>query len=219
MAFTYRKDAVCSSCSHRDSLELYGSINVRENPDLKEKVKDGSLFVWQCPMCGTLNLVKYETIYHDPEEKLMVWLLPEGERTDAIKMLSDQLSSLAPSLVGYTLRRVADVGSLIEKVNIHDAGLEDTIMELCKYITKMELAEKQRSKEESIFNAAFRFHKIEGADHSLVFSFPLDGNMHSISVGFNVYEDCRGIFMRNPAIQPDEGFAVVDPAWLARYIR
>lgn len=49
-------------------------------------------------------------------------------------------------LRGYALRRVKEAGELIEKVNIFDAGLDDIAMEMCKYITKMEIAEKRQIK-------------------------------------------------------------------------
>ena len=43
--------------------------------------------------------------------------------------------------------------------------------------------------------------------------------MKVVSVGFNVYEDARGILGRNPSFRPDPGFAVVDAAWLGQYFR
>ena len=68
--------ANCSRCGGTHSVETYPSINVALDPELKARVRDGSLFVWECPYCGARNLVKYQTLYHDPAEKLMVWPLP-----------------------------------------------------------------------------------------------------------------------------------------------
>ena len=47
----------------------------------------------------------------------------------------------------------------------------------------------------------------------------MDGNMHGINIGFNVYEDCSGILRRNPSIAPDKGFAKIDSEWLGRFFR
>ena len=45
--------AACPQCGNRNTIKVYRSINVADNPELKEKVKDGSLFLWECPHCGS----------------------------------------------------------------------------------------------------------------------------------------------------------------------
>ena len=202
--------ASCSSCRHQQALEAYDAINVAERPSLKEKVKDGSLFVWECPVCGTHNLAVYKTLYHDPEDRLMVWLLPDGEALDP------RTKALEGHLDDYTLRIVRDTGSLVEKVNIWDAGLDDAVMEMAKYVTKVELSRKHGAE---MLDIPLRFYRIEGPDHEIVLSFPLDGQMHVVNIGFNVYEDCKAILDRNPDARPATGFAEVDSVWLAKYFR
>ena len=214
---TRTQTATCPACQHREQVAIYPNLNVAADPDLKARVLDGSLFVWECPRCGAKNLIRYPALYHDPHGRLMVWLLPEGEATDP--GLQDQMDTASQALDGYTLRRVGDVGSLLEKILIHDAGLDDTVVEMVKYVTRLEMIEKNRDRQAALAEAPLKFFKIEGADNQMVLSFPLDGAMHGISVGFHVYEDCRGILSRNPSVRPDEGFAKVDAAWLARYVR
>ena len=67
----------CSGCGASHSVNVYPLINVSVNPDLKTKVMDGSLFVWECPDCGRMNLARYTTLYHDPDQKLLI-LLSDG---------------------------------------------------------------------------------------------------------------------------------------------
>ena len=38
--------AACPACGEKKGIEVWNRINVGENPELKAKVKDGSLFVW-----------------------------------------------------------------------------------------------------------------------------------------------------------------------------
>lgn len=199
--------ATCRSCSQEHKVEFWNRINVSENPELKEKVKDGSLFVWECPHCGTSNLISGQVLYHDPESKLMVFVIPET--------FEKQLAELSASLEGYTLRRVEDVGSLIEKVNIFDAGLDDCVIEMCKYVSRMELSSKEEGS--AVSSAPLKFFRISGPDHDLEFTYPSGGQMHGIALGFNVYEDCAGILRRNPQVKPASGFAKVDSSWIARY--
>lgn len=213
MSISLDARAKCTGCGATVDIPAYGSINVRENPELKTAVKDGSLFLWECPECGSRNLIQYDTLYHDPDSRLMVWLLAE-EGEDGGNM-----EKIADSLQDYTLRKVSDVGSLIEKVNIFDAGLDDMTMELCKNVTKMELAEKVPDKAEAIMAAPFKFFRIEGADNEITMTFPLDGAMQGVKIGFNVYEDCAGIIRRNPAMKAGTGFAVIDRDWIGRFFR
>ena len=204
-------NATCTRCGESHEVLTFPSINVAQDPDLKARVRDGSLFVWECPYCGARNLLKYQTLYHDPAEKLMVWLLPGDQQppravADAVKELD-----------GYSLRLVREVGDLVEKVNIHACGLDDVLVEMCKYVTRMELADQQRRAE--LQDVPLKFFKMDGPDNDLVFSFPQDGEMKVVNVGFRVYEDARGILGRNPSMRPPSGFAEVDAAWLGRFFR
>lgn len=201
--------ASCSKCHKQTEIDVRQSINVALDPELKARVKDGSLFLWECPYCGARNLAKYQTLYHDPDSKLMVWLLPGEEQPP--KAVEEAVKELE----GYTLRRVKDVGELIEKVNIHDAGLEDTVLEMCKWVTRRELEAKNPEAKD----APLRFLRLEGADNDLVMALPLGGQMQVLNVGFNVYEDARGILSRNPAVKPAEGFALVDQDWIEQFFR
>ena len=201
--------ANCSHCHKSTEVELRQSINVGQDPDLKARVKDGSLFVWECPYCGHRNLALYQTLYHDPDAHLMVWLLPGDE------MPPKAVEEAVKELDGYTLRRVREVGDLIEKVNVRDANLEDTVLEVCKWVTLQEMAAKNPEAAE----ARLRFLRLEGADHDLVLALPLNGQMQLVNVGFNVYEDARGILARNPSVRPAEGFAEVNQDWVEQFFR
>ena len=216
MSIIKEASAPCSKCGEKQVIRIYRSINVSEDPQLKEKVRNGSLFLCECPQCGQVNLAKYETLYHDPAARLMVWLLPEGDISETqMKAITMHTKAMG----GYTLRRVTDMGSLMEKVLIHDAGLDDVVLEMCKYVTKMEMISKITGKDnqEALMKAKFNFYRIEGeADERMItLMFPQDGQMSGVNIGWNVYQDCEGILSRNPHIRPGEGFVNVDADWLA----
>ena len=204
-------NALCSHCGAAHTVQTFPSINTVQDPDLRSRVRDGSLFVWECPCCGTRNLLKYETLYHDPDGRLMVWLLPGQAQPP------EPVAEAVKELDGYTLRLVREVGDLVEKVNIHAAGLDDVPLEVCKYVTRLELSDRQGNG--SLQDAPLKFYKMDGPDNDLLFSFPQDGEMKIVNVGFHVYEDARGILHRNPSVRPGPGFAEVDAAWIARFFR
>lgn len=212
--------AACPQCGNRNTIKVYRSINVADNPELKEKVKDGSLFLWECPHCGKVNLAKYETLYHDPTSRLMVWLIPDGSVSETqMKAIENHTKAMGD----YTLRTVRDMGSLMEKVLIHDAGLDDVVIEMCKYVTKMEMASKSGSDEaaRAIMAAEFHFYRLNGedGDRTITFMYPGNGQMMRVDIGYNVYEDGDGIISRNPHIRPESGFAKIDAQWLSERIR
>ncbi|MBP3269146.1 MAG: hypothetical protein J6L98_00555, partial [Bacteroidales bacterium] len=165
---------------------------------------------------GKTNLVSGQVIYHDPDEKLMFWLLPPGSvPEDKVAIIENSLLEASQTLEGYTFRRVDDAGSLIEKVNIFDSGLDDTVIEIVKYVTKMEMARKGGGHDLS--DTSFKFFRIEGPDHELTFTYPEAGQMQGVQIGFNVYEDCAGILRRNPSIKPAGGFPRINQEWVARF--
>ena len=207
--------APCSKCGQQHKVTVYRSINTTENPELRDKVKDGSLFLWECPHCGQVNLAKYETLYHDPAAKLMVWLIPSGEISET---QMQAITMHTKAMGGYTLRRVNDMGSLMEKVLIAEAGLNDVVLEMCKWVTKQEMLQKSvgQDKKDEFLATAFHFYKAEGEDHEriLTFMYGFEGNMLGVNIGWNVYQDCEAILSRNPQIKPADGFSRIDADWL-----
>ena len=207
--------APCTKCGQQQKVTVYRSINISENPEVKDKVKDGSLFLWECPHCGQVNLARYETLYHDPAAKLMVWLIPEGEISET---QMQAITMHTKAMGGYTLRRVNDMGTLMEKVLINDAGLDDVVVEMVKYVTKLEMVQKivDQDKKEEFLAGKFHFYRAEGEgdERLLTFMYPQDGQMMGVNVGMNVYQDCSGILERNPQIKPADGFEKIDADWL-----
>ncbi|MBR4977685.1 MAG: CpXC domain-containing protein [Bacteroidales bacterium] len=208
--------APCTNCGQQQKITVYRSINIADNPELKDKVKDGSLFLWECPHCKQVNLAKYETLYHDPDAKLMVWLIPSGEISET---QMQAITMHTKAMGGYTLRRVNDMGSLMEKVLIRDAELDDVVIEMVKYVTKLEMVQKtvDQEKKEEFLSGKFHFYRAqgEGDEKLLTFMYPQDGQMLGVNVGMNVYQDCSGILERNPQIRPSNGFSRIDAEWLA----
>ena len=207
--------APCSKCGQQHKIIVYRSINIADNPELKAKVKDGSLFLWECPHCGQVNLAKYETLYHDPALKVMFWLIPAGEISES---QMQAITMHTKAMGGYILRRVNDMGTLMEKVLIAEAGLDDVVLEMCKYVTKLEMVQKSVGAEQKdeFMASVFHFYRSEGEgdERVLTFMYALDGQMLGVNIGWNVYQDCAGILERNPQIRPADGFEKIDADWL-----
>lgn len=187
----------CSRCGSERRVEVPQSVNVALAAEMKDRICSGELFSWTCPHCGSVNLLQVPFLYHDPAEHLMI-------------LLSATPVSAEDVPEGYIGRRVRTVGELIEKIKIFDAGLDDLVIEMCKYVTCQELAR----------DVALRFLRMDGADGEMTFAYPGRDEMELVALGFNVYEDCAGILRRNPQIRDSvRGLAAIDQHWLGRFFR
>ena len=177
----------CPRCGAAFEVEAVAAINTERDPELKERLLNGELFIRECPHCGARTLTKFPLLYHDPSEKLMIWLSDGSADTEA-RM---QAAVTGNDFEGYTGRIVDTPGALIEKVKIFDAGLDDISLEMAKFVTRQELGK----------DADLLFFGLDGADNEITLTYPEAGQMQMVRIGFNVYEDCAGILLRNPDIK------------------
>jgi len=177
----------CPNCGKAFEVEAVAAINTERDPELKERLLSGELFIRECPHCGARTLAKFPLLYHDPAEKLMIWLSDGSADTEA-RM---QAAVTGNDFEGYTGRIVDTPGALIEKVKIFDAGLDDISLEMAKFVTRQELGK----------DADLLFFGLDGADNEITLTYPEAGQMQMVRIGFNVYEDCAGILLRNPDIK------------------
>lgn len=185
----------CSKCGAQHDIETVAAVDAAAMPELKGRILDGSLFTWECPSCGQLNLASWPMMYHDADARLLVVLT-------TAPMAAEDLPE------GYTGRIVASPGEMMEKIKIHEAGLSDMVVELCKYVTCREMEK----------DVELRFLKMDGADGEMTMACPVNGQMELLAVGGNVYQDCAGILGRNPAIaESARGLVRVDRAWIQRF--
>lgn len=190
-----KEKEICSCCGQIHEIATYPSINATQEPELKAKALTGELFAWLCPHCGRMNLAKYPVLYHDSAEHLIIVLSETPLNAESVPE-------------GYIGRQVSTVGEFIEKIKIFDAGLDDIIIEMCKFVTLQELGK----------DVELKFFKIDGADSEITFTYPEKGQMEMLAVGFNVYEDCAGILNRNPHIKEAAvGLVNIGPGWLRNF--
>lgn len=184
----------CSRCGSAYTFPVYRYIDAEAEPALKTRAMSGEFFVRECPSCGNRELITDPVVYRD---------------THLLLCLSDR-DLAVEGLDGAAGRRVADVGSFIEKIKIFDAGLDDVPMELCKFVVRQETGK----------DAELKFLRTDGADNDIIFTYPENGAMQMLAVGFNVYEDCRAIVNRNPAMTESlKGLSLVDRTWVEQFLR
>ena len=133
----------CRFCRRKLPVTVHHSINVGLHPEHKQKVLDLSLFRFRCPHCGKTDILYYPTLYHDPEQRLMIQVFWREE--DFGQPLDAELRTLI-EIMGqkdYRRREVFGYAELVEKIRIFDAGLDDFAIALLKTVHKLEHPEVQ----------------------------------------------------------------------------
>ena len=117
------KEILCPQCGEKQRYRLVTGLNVAENPELRDKILDETLFDWRCKRCNYFAAMAYPFLYTDPRAGYVVSVAPTGtngdvEPTEAVK--------------DYVKRSVKNLAELKEKILIFDAGYDDVAVELVK---------------------------------------------------------------------------------------
>lgn len=141
MTVKHSQSITCLSCKKASDFDFYGSINTMLDPTLKQRVKNFDIFKFICPHCGSEQFVAYSFLYHQMEDKLMIYCCQDEEEIAKVRELyagdfttavDEKGRERAIDTSGYRRRIVIGADNLVEKIRIFDAGLDDRLMEIYK---------------------------------------------------------------------------------------
>ena len=127
----------CPNCGRESDFVIWDSINTMLDPETKQAVRDESLFKFTCPHCHETTTVNYSFLYHQMEDHMMIHCaMTEENRKDFLEIIHNNKNDLMPgdNAEKYLIRSVLTLNETKEKLQIFDAGLDDRMIELCKYI-------------------------------------------------------------------------------------
>ena len=128
---------ICLNCGRETNFPIFHNLNITAEPRFKEEILSHRLFHFGCS-CGFETEVVYPMLYHDMERKFMIFMIPdEDERVP--EQMRASLMPLAEQ--GYVFRLVRNVNELCEKILIGDADLDDTAVELLKFVGEVPFKE------------------------------------------------------------------------------
>lgn len=119
----------CPKCQSNVSYEAYSTIEIENNPELKEKVLDDSIFDFICPDCKHQSKLYYPLIYKDKINKYEILLSPPDENLDSFLEILDKHQEDDKDL---KIRIVHGPNDLKEKIFIFDNNLDDKVVETLK---------------------------------------------------------------------------------------
>ena len=123
MSTEISKDIICPQCGESQKYRLFASINAKENPELKRRVLDETLFDWRCTRCNYFAAMAYSFLYTDPDAGYIICVTPAGEGS---------VTEPTQEIKDFTKRSVRNLAELKEKILIFDAGFDDVAVELVK---------------------------------------------------------------------------------------
>lgn len=136
MSLSSEKNITCPKCGLAQPCTLWDSVNVTANPELKQRILQRELNQFICRACGHRAILAKNLLYHDMEQKLMLWLVPTDEGQPGTSMDLD-LKQL-PQLENYIMRQVGKYNALLEKIRIFEDKQNDCFVELLKLIIELQ---------------------------------------------------------------------------------
>ena len=203
----------CPKCGALHDFEIWVRINTDLDPDLGKKVKSGELFRTTCPFCGQQIDVVYPCLYHEMENKVMIYYAPGAQAMkDAAAAFDEGAEEISakrgfdPTQRGYRNRVVGSLYDLQEKIAIFDAGLDDRIIEICKVMIGSEL---QQSQPEAAFDDLLFYQDSTGSRLALM----RNGNAFaSVSLPGDIYTAVGDHY--KPLIDRYGDEKVIDMEWV-----
>ena len=139
MSIREEKTITCRSCKKSSNFIKWKSINTMIDPHMKSAVRDLSAFHFTCPYCGREAYIDYGFLYHQQEDKIMIYYADSDEDIAAVERIAGGKGMagimediIADSDDDYLFRIVLSQDELLEKLSLFDSGLDDRIIEIYK---------------------------------------------------------------------------------------
>ena len=123
----------CPNCSQTVVITENAVINTGEQPSLKQKIINGELYDYSCPKCGGVIHHVHETLFHDVDDKIMIYSVHPDNLYKIIRTFNLAREQNGHAYQTYRLRAVTTPTRLREKVIIFNAGLDDRVIEIIKF--------------------------------------------------------------------------------------
>lgn len=131
----------CEFCGKPFDTVVYDSVNVDLDPELREKILNGSLFMHECPHCHKKNAILVPMIYHDMKNRFMIF---SGDYEYVYSGYESTENKYIPKDVADSYRYVGatNYDELTNKIIALENSLDHRIVELVNCFTGIKLNEK-----------------------------------------------------------------------------
>ena len=217
----------CPKCRTEQNTKVWEEIDARTSPKAKEEILSGKFFKYKCKKCDNIINMTYNCIYHDLDNGVVVWLIPELEGAE-IKELNDLIEEDKKKLEERALKEcccdrkifriVSTPNQLREKVIAAENDLDDRVIEIMKKIYLANLHTffpEDNLKKEDVKEILF---DINAENNKGIVLFTEKYEPIFIPVNDKMYEKVREDFIDAILENNKEGFEQVDSRWTEDYI-
>lgn len=216
MSMPFSDKITCPKCGQESEFQMWRSINVSLDPEMKRKIVDQSAFDFACPHCGVHTKVVYPFLYHDMGVHMMMYFVSEEEVEKTYNLFRGEDDKFKNLFAGmdeekYVYRIVTDLNSVREKIMIFDEGYDDRVIELMKIFLQQHMQNQNPEfKTEAIYFDSCMDNN-EGTGFVLLSE---DGQFASVSFVEEIYDSFKELIDKNrPAIHEDD--LIIDFEWAA----
>ena len=151
MSLNTQQSIKCPSCGQLQNMTVWDSITVKDSADLKKDLLSGKVNIFKCGSCSHSGLVPSPMLYHDEDRKLMMSFAPCNDEALKKRLFDNvcetsKASNELDKYEEYNFRFVSEYNSLLEKILIFDAGLNDKAIEVIKLLILSQEPEKQNDR-------------------------------------------------------------------------
>ena len=129
----------CPQCSTEHQVELYDSIHVAQQPELKAELFENRLNRVDCPSCDESFRIDKPLLYHDADRNILIHCIPDSacSRDEILDEFDESMEALRltfpediePPRVRLVFSRI----ELVELIFMIEAGMEERVIEHIKY--------------------------------------------------------------------------------------
>jgi hypothetical protein len=127
----------CPNCGNKQKTDVWFTVNVTNNPDLKDELFDGKINMFSCAECEQKSLINVPLMYHDMDRIYCVQYFPPGSMEDhnffsrfaddGSILMSEYLPGFIIKLNKYMTQThiVFDMGEMIRYIVFRDRLFEN----------------------------------------------------------------------------------------------
>jgi rubredoxin len=129
----------CPKCGEKQEAHLFESINVRQEPELRDQLMANKINEVTCSACGFAFRVDKPLLYIDQDHQLMIYLIPASEQQydtgedQFNEFLRNMLGVLPVDFRAPEVQLVFSRVEMIERIFLTEAGLNPRIIEYIKH--------------------------------------------------------------------------------------
>lgn len=217
MSKVHKEEIICPKCQAKGEFDLWDSMNVDLDPELRQKVFSEEAFIYTCPKCGHHTGIPYGTLYHDMTHHFMLFF--DFFRSDDFKYEPIDIPNL-PNQDNYIYRHVTGLWQLKEKILILEKGLNDVAIERMKYMLKHIQSPEMAEKGYELFFGDVDYDDKELSEEGSILFFFHDENDETRTGRFPMdryYEQCLACDL-DPRMKV-KGCENIDEGWIAMKLK